>query len=62
MFGIPLTIADKLNLASVFDMKSKFLYYHPINPEGFIDFTSAPLTSTLLRFNLDILKEYQDID
>jgi len=42
-------------------MKSNYLYYHPFNPEGFIDF-NAPLTCTLLKFNLDFLTEYQDID
>jgi hypothetical protein len=42
-------------------MKTNCLYYHPKNPEGSIDF-NAPITCTLLKFNLDLLSEYQDID
>ena len=61
IFGIPLFIAVKPYLVSVFDVKSKLLYYHPLNPEGSVDL-NAPLTCTLLKFNLDWLTEYQDID
>ena len=42
-------------------MKSNYLYYHPKNPEGSIDL-NAPLTCTFLKFNFDLLTEYQDID
>jgi hypothetical protein len=42
-------------------MKSNYLYYHSKNPEGSIDL-NAPLTCTLLKFNLDLLTEFQDIE
>ena len=61
IFGIPLLIADRSFFGSVFDMKSKYLYYHALNPEGSIDW-NAPITCTQLKFNLDWLTEYQDID
>ena len=44
----------KLFFGWVIDMKSKYLYYHPINREGSIDL-NAPLTCTYLRFNVDCL-------
>jgi hypothetical protein len=61
MFGIPLSILDRPNLVAMFDMKSKYLYFHPMNPERSIDF-NAPLTSTYLRFNVDCLTEYPGIE
>jgi hypothetical protein len=42
-------------------MKTRFLQYYPYNSERSIDL-SACLTSTKLKFNLDELTEYQDID
>ena len=42
-------------------MKTNYLYYHPKNPDGSIDL-NAPLTCTSLKFNLDLLTEFQDID
>ena len=42
-------------------MKTKLLHYYPMNPEGYLDLNNC-LTSTLLKFNLDSLTEYQDID
>lgn len=57
IFAIPLFIADKPFYISVFDMKTKYLYYHPKNPEGSVDF-NAPLSCTLLKFNFDWLTEY----
>ena len=61
IFGIPLSIADKPFFGWVFDMKSKYLYYHPINREGSID-SNAPLTCTYLRFNVDCLTENPGIE
>ena len=61
IFGIPLSIAEKPFFVSVFDMKSKYLYSHPMNPERSIDL-NAPLTCTYLRFNRDCLTEYPDIE
>ena len=54
IFVISLFIEDKPFFDSVFEMKSKYLYYHPINREGSIDL-NAPLTCTYLRFNVDCL-------
>jgi hypothetical protein len=45
IFGIPLFFAVKPYLVGVFDMKSKYLYFHPMNREGSVDF-NAPLTCT----------------
>jgi hypothetical protein len=42
-------------------MKTRLLHYHPYNSEGSIDLNTC-LTSTLLKFNLDWLTEYQDVD
>jgi hypothetical protein len=61
IFGIPLFLVDKPFFSSVFDMKTNYLYYHPKNPDGSIDL-NAPLTCTSLKFNLDLLTEFQDID
>jgi hypothetical protein len=61
IFGIPLFIANKPNFVTVFDMKTKYLYYHPMNPERSINL-NAPLTCTYLRFNVDCLTEYQGIE
>jgi|LauGreDrversion4_2_1035121.scaffolds.fasta_scaffold3834719_1 hypothetical protein len=59
IFGIPLFIADKPNLRSIFDFKSKLLYYYPINTFGeYLDIKTTSLACTLLRFDLDWLKEY----
>ena len=33
-----------------------------MNAEGSIDFNNDPLASTLLKFDLDWLTEYQDLD
>ena len=60
IFGIPLFLLDNTFFVSVLDMKSKFLYYLPRNPEDSINFNAA-LTCTLLKFNMDFLTEYQDI-
>ena len=60
IFGIPHFILDKPFLVSVFDMKTKFLFYYPQNPEGSVDY-NAPLTCTLLKFKVNWLTEYQDI-
>ena len=61
IFGIPLSIAERPFFVSVFDMKSKYLYYHPINREGSIDL-NAPLTCTYLRFNVDCITENPGIE
>ncbi len=53
-------MTDKPNIVSVFDFKSKLMYYYPKNPKGFID-SNSPLACTLLKFNFDWLTEYQDI-
>ncbi len=60
IFGIPLFIAERPYFVSVFDMKTKYLYYHPKNSEGSLDL-NAPLTCTKLKFDFDWLTEYQDI-
>ncbi len=58
MFGIPIFIGNTPNLTSLFDMKTNLLYHGAQNRyESF-----NPLACTLLRFNLDILTEYDDID
>ena len=57
MFGIPYSILVKPFFMSVFDMKNKLLYYHPMNPEGSLDF-NAKLTCTSLKFNFNWLSEY----
>ncbi len=44
----------------MFEFKSKYLNYHPITPEGSINFNN-PLTSNNLKFNLDWLTEFKDI-
>ena len=33
-----------------------------MNSEGSVDFKNAPLTNTYLKFRLDRLTQYQDID
>jgi hypothetical protein len=61
IFGIPLSIADKPFFVSVFDMKSKYLFFHPMNPDRSINL-NAPLTCNYLRFNVDCLTEYEGIE
>jgi hypothetical protein len=61
IFSIPLSIADKPYLVSLFDMKSKYLYFHPMNAERSINL-NAPLTCTYLKFNVDSLTEYKGIE
>jgi ribonucleotide reductase beta subunit family protein with ferritin-like domain len=61
IFGVPLSISDLPNLVTVFDIKSKYLYFHPMNAERSIDL-NAPLTCTYLRFNRDYLTENLGIE
>jgi hypothetical protein len=61
MFGIPIIIGYTPNLISVFDMKTNLLY-HCENDDNRGTEKDFPLACTLLRFNLDILTEYDDID
>ncbi len=46
---------------SVFDFNTRLLQYYPLNSENSIDL-NACLASSKLKFKLDELTEYQDID
>ena len=46
---------------SVFDFKTRLLQDYPQNPENYIDL-NACLSSTKLKFNLDELTDYKNID
>jgi len=61
IFGIPLRIAVKPNLLSVFDMETNILYYHPMNSEGKVDH-NKPLSCSFLKYYLDPLTVYEDIN
>ena len=61
IFGIPLTFLDKPNIISVIDFNKNQLEYYPLNAEG-TTVENDLLACTLIKFYLDTLTEYKEID
>jgi len=60
IFGLPLTILVKPNLISMVTFYADELRYYPLNAEGKCEENDL-LSSTLLKFQIGRLTEYQDI-
>jgi hypothetical protein len=60
IFGIPISLIEIPFLYSVFNMQTKFLNYFPNISKEYTN-ENIPLTSTLLKFDIDWLTEYQNI-
>jgi len=60
IFGIPISLIEIPFLYSVLNMQTKFLNYFPNISKEYTN-ENIPLTSTLLKFNIDWLTEYQNI-